>query len=110
MDKISTKILLDNLGMLSVNQTNAQIKILEVWKSQNVIDYPIKFKKVNNDCSTRAVTNGDLVEVGKTDLVKCSFISDASKAWNNTPTDIKECTSIWTAKKAIKKFVKKLPI
>ena len=72
---------------------------MEAWKSQNVSDYPIKFKKVSNDCYTRAVTNGDLVEPGKTDLVKCSFISDASKAWNNTPNDIKECTSIWAAKK-----------
>ena len=109
-DKVSTKVLLNNPEMLSVNQTNAQIKLLEVWKSHNVNDYPIKFQVVTNDCFTRAVSNGDLVEPGRTDLVKSSYINDASKVWNNSPKDIKECTSIWAAKKAIKLFVKQLPI
>ena len=108
-DKVSTKVLLNNLEMLSVNQTNAQIKLLEVWKSQNVNDYPIKFQVVTNDCFTRAVSNGDLVEPGRTYLVKSSFIRDASKVWNNSPKDIKECTSIWASKKAIKLLVKQLP-
>ena len=102
--------MLDNLDMLSVNQLNAQIKITEAWKNMKDPECPIKFTKVSNECSTRAVSNGDLIESGKSDLVKSSFISDASKAWNRTPNDIKECPTIWTAKKAIKKFVKLLPI
>ena len=32
-DKISTKVLLNNINMLSANQINAQIKLLEFWKS-----------------------------------------------------------------------------
>ena len=83
---------------------------MEVWKSQKDSDYPINFQKVTSECATRAVINGNLMESGRTDLVKCSFQSDASKAWNRTPSDIKNCDSIWAAKKAIKKFVKLLPI
>ena len=110
IDKVNTKVLLDNLNMLSVNQINAQIKITEAWKNSQDIDYPLKFKKVTNDCHTRAATNGDMIEFGKSDLVKSSFLSDASKAWNKTPMEIKECNTLWSAKKAIKTFVKQLPI
>ena len=35
-DKIPTKDLLSNIIMLSVNQLNAKIKIIEVWISFNV--------------------------------------------------------------------------
>ena len=110
IDKVSTKVLLNNLDMLSVNQINASIKITEAWKNAQDNDYPLKFKKVTNECFTRATTNGDFVEFGKTDLVKATFLSDASKAWNRMPHLIKECTTIWSAKKAIKSFVKQLPI
>ena len=85
LDKISTQELLDNLNMLSVNQMNAQIKITEVWKSQNVPNHPFKTEKVCHDtdiCTTRAVSNGDLKEFGKTDLLQSTFLSDASKSWN----------------------------
>ena len=110
MDKTSTEELLSNLSMLSVNQLNAQIKITEAWKASKDEDHPIKFKKVANDCYTRASVNGDLVESGKSDLMKATFISDASKAWNRTPDNIKICNTLWSAKKAIRAFVKELPI
>ena len=110
IDKVNTKMLLDNLNMLSVNQINAQIKITEAWKNSQDIDHPLKFKKVSNNCHTRATANGDMIEFGKSDLVKSSFLSDASKAWNKTPMEIKECNTLWSAKKAIKTFVKQLPI
>ena len=62
----------------------------DAWKASKDANHPIKFKKVENECSTRSITNGDLVESGKTDLVKSSFISDASKAWNRAPISIKK--------------------
>ena len=43
-DKISTKSILNNLNMLSVNQMNAQIKLSEAWKVTNVPDYPTKWE------------------------------------------------------------------
>ena len=45
-DKISTKTLLSNLNMLSVNQMNAQIKITDAWKASQDQDYPLKIEKV----------------------------------------------------------------
>ena len=46
-DKISTKSIMANLNMLSVNQVNAQVKITEIWKSRNVENYPIHIQKLN---------------------------------------------------------------
>ena len=36
MDRINTKLIFKETNLLSVNQLNAQIKLTEVWKSQNV--------------------------------------------------------------------------
>ena len=41
-DKIKTKSIAQNLKMLSVNQINAQVKLTEMWKAQNIEDYPIQ--------------------------------------------------------------------
>ena len=56
------------------------------------------------------ISNGDVLEMGKTDLVQSTYLSDSSKAWNKVPQVIKDCNSIWAAKKAIKLFVADLPI
>ena len=112
-DKISTKSLLSRAKMLSVNQLNAQIKITEAWKAMNEPNHPLKIRKITNDnvnCTTRAVTKGDVIECGKTELVQSTFLSDASKAWNNCTHEIKTSVTLWSAKKAIRKFVETLPI
>ena len=93
--------------MLSVNQMNAQIKITEVWKAINDSNHPLKFEKVKHDshlCLPRSITNGDLKEFGKTNIVQSTFLSDASKIWNLCPCEIKNCSSIWAAKKSIRKI------
>ena len=59
---------------------------------------------------TRSVTNGDVLEFGKTELVQSTYLSDTCKAWNIVPQNIKDCKTIWAAKKAIKSFVADLPI
>ena len=41
-DRVSIKSLLKKNKMLSVNQTNAQIKLLEMWKSVHHPNYPNK--------------------------------------------------------------------
>ena len=41
LDKIPTKTLFEDTNLLSVNQLNAQCKLLEVWKSLNNPGYPI---------------------------------------------------------------------
>ena len=89
------------------------IKITEVWKAIHDPSHPLKIEKVNHDnqlCVTRSVTQGDLKEFGKTGMVQSSFLSDASKAWNACPIEIKNSSSLWSAKKSIMKFVETLPI
>ena len=113
IDKISTKTLLANVNMLSVNQINAQIKITEVWKALQDANHPLKIEKVAHDlrsCTTRSVTNGVLKEFGKLTILQSTFLSDASKVWNKCPTDLKEFESLWKAKKVIKTFAATLPV
>ena len=110
---VSTKSLLEKSNVLSVNQTNAQIKLLEMWKATTIQDYPIEVKKTKydeNSTTTRACTNGKLIEPGKKPVTLKGFTSDATRLWNSAPSDITLCNSISSAKKAIKKFVKTLPI
>ena len=112
-DRISTESILTKYNLLSVNQLNAQIKILEIWKATHINQYPAKITKLtirNNSPSTRAITNGNLVEKGISILSKNTYLNDAIRAWNLIPEDIKNCETIWSAKKSIKNFVKTLPI
>ena len=97
--------MLDKFKMLSVNQMNAQIKKTEMWKAEKVSNYPLKFaKKTNMDevRTTRSISSGQLKETGKTNLRQSTFISDASRAWKKILDSIKQCNSIWKAKKEIK--------
>ena len=66
-DKIKTTTILNKFENQSVNQLNPQMKLLDMWKPNNCINYPTKIKKMeaNEDRSTtRAVTSGKLVESG----------------------------------------------
>ena len=49
------------------------------------------------------------MEHGLTDLCKRTFLNDAAHIWNVTPDSIKVAKSLYSAKKAIKTFVKTLP-
>ena len=73
---VSTKSLLEKSNLLSVNQTNAQIKLLEMWKATTIQDYPIEVKKTKydeNSTTTRACTNGKLIEPGKKPITLKGF-------------------------------------
>ena len=99
--------------MLSVNQINAQVKLTEMWKAQNVENYPIKGEvktKIEENRTTRSNTRGDLVIHGKSENCNSAFINDASKLWNKAPMIIKDCKTINSAKREIKKFVTSLPL
>ena len=112
-DMVRTKSIAQELKMLSVNQINAQVKLTEMWKMQNVDNYPIQCEKqvVNNEqCTTRAVSRGDLVLKGQTLINQSTFINDASRHWNNAPNSIKRCNSLFSVKSEIKKHVMTLPL
>jgi len=88
VDQKSTKILLEEQNMLSVNQMAAQIKLTEMWKASNDPQYPIKMKIRENQeegMGTRSVTPGDLTERGGLAQAKKSFTIDAAKVCNKAP-------------------------
>ena len=112
-DKISTKQLLSKFDMMSVNQLNAQVKLLEIWKALNMDNYPLQVRQQNVPAMgavTRASQRGRPVEIGKTNLTKCTSISDAVRIWNQAPDVITEAKTLYGAKKSIKIFAKSLPI
>ena len=79
-DKVSIKSMLEKFNLMSVNQINAQIKLLEIWKSQKLKDYPLEVRQQTpkiDETSTRACTKGRLCELGKTSVVQNTCISDA---------------------------------
>ena len=68
-DKIRTKSIASELKMLSVNQINAQVKLTEIWKTLNMVDYPqfgIHNSSTDGHMVSRATSRGDLVVKGKT--------------------------------------------
>ena len=86
------------------------MKLVDMWKANNCENYPTKIKKmeVNEDTST-TIASGKLVESGTSQYAKNTYYNDSVKAWNRAPDNIKNCKSIWSAKKAIKSFVQTLP-
>ena len=111
-DIIETKVLISKANLLSVNQLNAKIKLVEVWKALNIEDYPIKIMQQfagNEKISTRAMTNGRLIEIGNSTLTMKTCFSDAIRLWNAAPIKIQNCISLYI-KKLTKIYVKTLPI
>ena len=100
--------------MLSVNQMMAQIKLIEMWKTSHFANYPIQTEQLSPQedvMNTRARTNGLLLKESKvSNLSQRTFLNDAIHIWNQAPIAIRECASLYCAKKAIKTFVAKLPI
>ena len=99
--------------MLSVNQINAQVKLTEMWKAHNIENYPLKIEKKlynPNLAVTIAACTGALLEQGFSQISSKTFKNDAIRVWNKCPRNIKECVSIYSAKKFIKEFVSTLPV
>ena len=112
-DKIRTKTIFEKYNMLSVNQINAQVKLNDMWKANNVANYPTKVQtktRLGDAPTTRSISRGDVVEGANfSNLSRSTFINDATKAWNRAPDSIKNCTTYYTAKKSIRQFVTTLP-
>ena len=63
--------------MMLVNQTVAQIRLVEVWKAKNEENYPVRiqFRMLDvNEMGTRGATSGRAVETGKTSKAKTTFV------------------------------------
>ena len=112
-DKISTKVMLKDLSMLSINQMNCQIKLMECWKSVNQDGNNVKFQRqmISDDqMNTRARVNENLILGPSIGHVSKTFRTDAVKMWSVAPMSIKNCKSLYLAKKSIRQYVSNLPI
>ena len=115
MDRTSTSDLLAKTGLLSVNQLAASIKLCEVWKADNVPNYPVQLEPnnpglVQSGRNVRPSTTRKWNQDAKSAAAKESFSRNAAKIWNAAPQCIKSAKCLNAAKNEIKKFCKTLPI
>ena len=113
MDKIPTTQIYKELNLPSVNQINAQVKLLEVWKSQNSDTHPTQWSRrneTNPERRTRAADANLLNEAYGGKILTSTFVNDAAKLWNNAPESIKLSKTVYSAKKNIKSYTASLPI
>ena len=78
LDKIKTEHIYKELKIPSVNQVNAQIKLLEIWKSKHSETYPIKWVTRNDvihDRRTRASSENVLMETYGCKTLNGTFIN-----------------------------------
>ena len=84
-DKRSVKDMLEKFNMLSINQTMAEIKLLEAWKANRDEDYPIRLGREGRRegeepaRNTRATNRGEMREGGRTIPAENSFIRDTRR-------------------------------
>ena len=113
MDRIETKTIFKETNLLSINQINAQIKLLEVWKSLNINAYPIQWPKRSELMKRKGLKSSNKPEIvikGHSKIQSQTFINDAALLWNNAPNIIKDCKTLSAAKKQINIFIRTLPI
>ena len=108
-DKISVKSMLDSQQMLSVNQTHAQIKILEVWKALNVENNPNKVSTISHD-NTDRITRGLSAGLLQENSTPQTCLGDAIRLWNKAPDCVRLSSTLAGAKKASKIYCKSFPI
>ena len=112
-DRISIAQLLERQKTLSVNQTQAQIKLSEIWKATNLENYPITVTKRANSLlapETRSLRNERLVTIGTKRVVLDSCVEDAKIIWNLASENIKQAKTLYSAKTLIKQYCATLPI
>ena len=117
-DKVSIGTMLKKFNLLSVNQLAAKIKLIEVWKTINRLNYPLGLVDPYKPTSLTNQQNYDLR--GQTNRIfndsckfkksEYSFHIDAARLWNATPTNVRDSPSLEIAKRAFDTFCKSLPI
>ena len=102
------KEMLDKLGWLSLNQMSCEVRLIEVWKSLNVENYCLKdiFEKIQSRNENRIKLKSGF----KSRLRENSFHYPSVQIWNAAPQTITHAKSESTARKAIRDFVKTLPV
>ena len=105
--------MLEQLGWLSINQLSSEIRLLEVWKGLNLDNYCLNelFEKATpNQGNTRSADLNKLKTCFKTKIRENSFTYPSVQLWNAAPPEITTAITETKARKAIRNFVKTLPI
>ena len=107
--------MLKKFGLLSVNQLAAKIKLIEVWKTINKPDYPLKLDPYERKGKTpsqdlRVQSNRIFDDSCKLKKAELSFHKDAARLWNASTMEIRGASSLAIAKKTIDQFCHSLPI
>ena len=108
-----TVTLLQATKMLSVNQINPQIKILEIWKSLNIENYPIKLEKHSErraGTSTRPCTSCKRIKHWKNNISQKTCMNDAVRLWNQLPVEVTHCETFSQIKMQAKRYAQTLPL
>ena len=59
-----------------------------MWKATHLTNHPTKVTpliSLENAPNTKIRTNGNLKEIGKTNMMQSTFLNDSTKAWNLAP-------------------------
>ena len=105
--------MLEQLGWLSINQLASEIRLLEVWKGLNQENYCLNdlFEKAqSNSGNTRSAGLNRLKNVFKSKIRENSFAYPSVQLWNSAPPEITTETRESRARKAIRNYVKTLPV
>ena len=105
--------MLEQIGWLSINQMSSEIRLLEVWKGLNQDNYCLNElfeKSESNTGITRSAGLNKLKTVFKSKLRDNSFVYPSVQLWNSAPPDVTTETMESRARKAIRNYVKTLPI
>ena len=112
-DRINNHKIYKEVNILSVNQLNAQTKLLEVWKASQDPKYPTQWERrseIQKRSGLKSSNKPDLITNGTSRTQTNTFYNDAANLWNAAPKKIKECNTVFTVKKQIKLHVKTLPL
>ena len=113
-DRVSVATMLEKFNLPSVNQLAAEIKLIEVWKSLNTENSPIRLEPYNANSNPvqqlRTKSNRIFDDSANLKASRSSFNVDAARIWNMAPDRVRSAKSLAEAKRIIKLHTKSLPI
>ena len=113
-DRVSVATMLEKFNLPSVNQLAAEIKLIEVWKSLNTENSPIRLEPYNANSNPvqqlRTKSNRIFDDSANLKASRSSFNVDAARIWNMAPDQVRSAKSLAEAKRIIKLHTKSLPI
>ena len=100
-DRINNQIIYQEVDILSVNQLNAQTKLLEVWKASQDPKYSTQWEKRSDHqkrSGLKTSNKPELITNGKSRIQENTFYNDAAHLWNAVSKSIEDCKTVSAAK------------